>query len=346
VKATCVALQFPEGLLAYSCMIADILQTFTGVDTVIMGDVTYGACCVDDYTARSLGCDFLIHYGHSCLVPINITEGIAVQYVFVDIKFDLSHFIESVKLNFKQDQKLAMVSTVQFAASLHVAQKQLKQHFANITVPQARPLSAGEVLGCTSPKMNCDELDALIYIGDGRFHLESAMISNPTLPAYRYDPYDKQLTRERYDHEKMKSIRKDAVEVARKAKVFGIVHGTLGRQGNPSIVRRLESLLKAKNIPYVVVLLSEIFPAKLALFSDVEAWVQVACPRLSIDWGIHFGTPLLNPYEAEVALNDANWQDVYPMDFYRKDAGRWGNYNEVNVKRQLSSSSTTTSSAL
>ena len=99
-----------------------------------MGDVTYGACCVDDYTARSLGCDFLIHYGHrfvwnleidliffqivfwhvwffffSCLVPINITEGIAVQYVFVDIKFDLSHFIESVKLNFKQDQKLAMV---------------------------------------------------------------------------------------------------------------------------------------------------------------------------------------------------------------------------------------------
>ena len=29
-----------------------------------MGDVTYGACCVDDYTARSLGCDFLIHYGH------------------------------------------------------------------------------------------------------------------------------------------------------------------------------------------------------------------------------------------------------------------------------------------
>lgn len=32
-----------------------------------MGDVTYGACCVDDYTAMALGCDMLIHYGHSCL---------------------------------------------------------------------------------------------------------------------------------------------------------------------------------------------------------------------------------------------------------------------------------------
>ena len=62
-EAKCVALQFPEGLLVYACMIADILQTFASVDTVIMGDVTYGACCVDDYTARALGCDFLIHYG-------------------------------------------------------------------------------------------------------------------------------------------------------------------------------------------------------------------------------------------------------------------------------------------
>ena len=32
-----------------------------------MGDVTYGACCVDDFTARALDCDLMIHYGHSCL---------------------------------------------------------------------------------------------------------------------------------------------------------------------------------------------------------------------------------------------------------------------------------------
>ena len=37
------------------------------------GDVTYGACCVDDYTAASLGADFLVHYGHSCLVPVDVT---------------------------------------------------------------------------------------------------------------------------------------------------------------------------------------------------------------------------------------------------------------------------------
>lgn len=40
-----------------------------------MGDVTYGACCVDDFTARALGVDFLVHYGHSCLGMVGREAG-------------------------------------------------------------------------------------------------------------------------------------------------------------------------------------------------------------------------------------------------------------------------------
>lgn len=65
--ATKVALQMPEGLLMYGCSIVDIIERFSGAECVIMGDVTYGACCIDDYTARALGCDMMVHYGHSCL---------------------------------------------------------------------------------------------------------------------------------------------------------------------------------------------------------------------------------------------------------------------------------------
>ena len=43
------------------------ISRFTDAETLIMGDVTYGACCVDDFTARALGCDLMVHYGHSCL---------------------------------------------------------------------------------------------------------------------------------------------------------------------------------------------------------------------------------------------------------------------------------------
>jgi 2-(3-amino-3-carboxypropyl)histidine synthase len=64
------------------------------------------------------------------------------------------------------------------------------------------------------------------------------------------------------------------------------------------------------------IFLLQIFPAKLGLFADVGAWVQIACPRLSIDWGTAFATPLLTTYEAAVCLNQVDWQSDYPMDFY------------------------------
>lgn len=73
-KIKTVALQFPEGLLMYACVISDIIGRFGGAKTIILGDVTYGACCIDDYTAQKLGAELLIHYGHSCLVPINTTK--------------------------------------------------------------------------------------------------------------------------------------------------------------------------------------------------------------------------------------------------------------------------------
>lgn len=58
--------------------------------TVLVGQVTYGACCVDDLTALALGADFMVHYGHSCLVPIDVTT-IKMLYVFVDIAIDVDH---------------------------------------------------------------------------------------------------------------------------------------------------------------------------------------------------------------------------------------------------------------
>ena len=90
---------------------------------------------------------------------------------------------------------------------------------------------------------------------------------------------------------------------------------------------RLKAALDAAGKEYFVLLLSEIFPAKLACFEDVGAWVQVACPRLSIDWGRAFEkAPLLNPYEAHVALKKTEWRSRYPMDFYSAGSGPWTNY--------------------
>lgn len=36
--------------------------------------------------------------------------------------------------------------------------------------------------------------------------------------------------------------------------------------------------------------------------------------------------PVLTPYELEVMLKTADWQDVYPMDYYSDGGGSWTNY--------------------
>lgn len=50
-----VGLQFPEGLCIYARAVSDLLTKYTGCETLIMADVAYGACCVDDLTAKELG---------------------------------------------------------------------------------------------------------------------------------------------------------------------------------------------------------------------------------------------------------------------------------------------------
>ncbi|PVV00792.1 hypothetical protein BB560_003880 [Smittium megazygosporum] len=331
-KATRVALQFPEGLLMYSCIISDILETFCKVEVVIMGDVTYGACCIDDYSAISLGCDFMVHYGHSCLVPVNTTK-IKTMYVFVEIGINTSHFIETVKLNFKPNSRLCFVGIVQFLSSLHYAKKQLEDQYT-IIIPQSKPLSPGEVLGCTSPRL--PEIDAIVFLGDGRFHLESILIHNPGVPAYAYDPYSKKLTIEKYNHEQMYNLRQDAINTARKAKRFGLILGTLGRQGSPKVLEDIEARLIKADKEYTIVLLSEIYPQKLDTFSDIDCWIQIACPRLSIDWGYAFSKPLLSPYELSVALGNIKWQQPYPMDFYSNES--LGTYTPNHIKIPVNTS--------
>ncbi|KAI6655202.1 Diphthamide biosynthesis protein 1 [Oopsacas minuta] len=328
-NSICVALQFPEGLLMYGCVISSIIHKFTSAETLILGDVTYGACCVDDFTARALGADMLVHYGHSCLIPIDTTL-IKMLYVFVDIQIDIKHFIETVKVNFELGQRLALCGTIQFISSLQASTQELQTDF-QISIPQVKPLSPGELLGCTSPRLNHELVDAIVYLADGRFHLESMMISNPSIPAFMYNPYDKKFTKESYDHSQMQALRKEAISCAVNAKTFGVIFGTLGRQGSHAILNQLIMRLEKNDKKYIVIALSEITQEKLDPFEEIDVFVQTSCPRLSIDWGSQFNKPLLTPYELSVAFDTIKWQTVYPMDFYANDSlGPWTVKNQEN----------------
>lgn len=320
-KSKKITLQFPDGLLAYAPLIIDSIQIhFPESECLIMNDVVYGACCIDDKSIKS---DLLIHFGHSCLIPITEMET-RVLYIFVDIKIDIDHLYQLIINNFTG--KVAIIGTIQFNASVNklkrLIESKSKENNLDISamVPQIKPLSPGEVLGCTSPVIS--GVTDVIYIGDGRFHLESAMIRNPDLNFYKYCPFTRKLTKEFYDFKKMKEIRENEISKALQGKSFGVILGSLGRQGNKKIfenvVKKLESYGKYKIYKIIV---EEINERILDSYSFIDSFVQVSCPRLSIDWGVCYKKPLLSPFELF-------YKNDYKMDYYSSEGSApWKNYN-------------------
>ncbi|VWU50608.1 diphthamide biosynthesis protein 1, putative [Hepatocystis sp. ex Piliocolobus tephrosceles] len=402
-----IALQLPEGLLIWGLYISEILYFFCNCveDVIILGDVTYGGCCIDDYTSDKLNCDLIIHYGHSCLVPLTVTK-IRCIYVFVDIKLNSNHVVETIKKNFQKNDIILLLGTIQFSCIVHNVHNVLKnENYFDIflPIPQVLPLTKGEVLGCTSPNLylfiyehlikedgeynkyidhnksntktqvydhihngyktniinkesetkeqNKIEIKVLekktnntyiinkckkflkknnvkiIFIADGRFHIESLMIHNPDFCFYRYNPFDKTLSEEKYNYKLFHDIRKNEIKKCQNFKTACIILSTLGRQGNINILANLINIIKQKNIYFFILLLSEIFNDKLKLFKNVDVFIQIGCPRLSIDWGNYNLKPLLNTYEAYVLLQSIEYQNIYPMDYYSKKGNVWSNFN-------------------
>lgn len=100
-----------------------------------------------------------------------------------------AQLVESIRVTLPPGTRLALMGTIQFATALHATHRLLQADYPDVYVPQvrrrrtaaaprisslaapqAKPLSPGETLGCTAPVLK--DRDALVFVADGRFHLE------------------------------------------------------------------------------------------------------------------------------------------------------------------------------
>jgi len=322
-----VGLQLPEGFLEYATIISRKISEGADCDVTVMADAVFGACCVDDLACRSQGIDLLVHFGHSCLIPVDQTV-VQTMYIPVTMKFNYEHLIETIRYNFPSSTKIALQGTIQFANVLPIVEERLIADGYVVQIPRAKPLSPGETLGCTAPEIT--GADILVFVADGRFHIEAAMMANPELPAFRYDPFTNRFFSEFLSMNELKKVRLAQMAKCKEAKRVGLILGTLGRQGSVGVLESLKELLNECKVESFAVLISEITPERLAQFGDsVDAWIQVACPRLSTDWGECFTAPVLSSFEAFKLWGDAErYEEDFniPMDYYSNNAGPWGNY--------------------
>ncbi|ELR25502.1 diphthamide biosynthesis protein 2, putative [Acanthamoeba castellanii str. Neff] len=91
--------KFPDELLPYAPEVYRHLQSGLGSEVLlfVLGDTSYGACCVDEVAAQHLSADVIVHYGRTCLSP---TSHLPVIYVFGRKPLDVAHLVQEFKQSF------------------------------------------------------------------------------------------------------------------------------------------------------------------------------------------------------------------------------------------------------
>ena len=143
-------------------------------------------------------------------------------------------------------------------------------------------------------------VDAFCYLGDSEFHAVGVALATGK-PTYLLDPYLEEVRdmKEEAEIRRKRSIL--AVYKALDARVFGVITGLKEGQKMLGRTRWITNRLETHGRKVVQLAMREITPDRLAPFRDIEAFVQTACPRISID-GFTFGKPVLSIPQADALV--------------------------------------------
>ncbi len=298
IKASRVLIQTPEGLKREAQELACFLEG-EGIDVIISGDINYGACDPADREAKMLGCDALIHLGHSYMqLHLEVPAIFVPAFAKVDVIPALERNLGEIR---KLGRRIGLVTTVQHIHQLEAAKDFLENHGFKVLVGKGdgRVSFKGQVLGCNFTAAYVDA-DGILFIGAGYFHPIGVALATKK-PTLAVNPYSGDaLWMER---EVERTIRKRWGQIAKahNAEKFGVIISTKKGQLRLAEARRIIRLLREHGRKAELIAMNHISYPSLEGF-DFDAYVVVACPRVPIDDVENWRKPVLTPSEVELLL--------------------------------------------
>lgn len=296
-----VLLQIPEGLKTNVVEIEDAFAA-KGIPTITVLDPSFGACDIADHKAQLLGCDLLIHFGHSKMLH----SGMNVIYWPVEFPLQekmIPGCIEALKKEtfFTQHKKIGVYVTIQFHAHLPRIKEELEKAGYQVFVGHG-DLKDGQILGCdvSARKDIEDQVDVNLYFGDGYFHaLAIAFASNK--PTFQYNPFT--LGMEDLGKYKETYLRQrfGLIAQAKDAQSFAIILCTKRGQLRKVLALKMKEMLEAAGKKAYLVSMEHVSPQSL-MGVDVDAYVNTSCSRIATDDFASYTKPMLTPIEVEILL--------------------------------------------
>ncbi len=303
-----VLLQLPEGLKPEGPRLAKIIEG-TGAVPIISADPCYGACDLATAEAERLGIDLIIHFGHTKLVK---HEQVPTVYVEARATVTVDDAVEkSIPLLSKYD-KIGLATTVQHVQALAHAREILVRAGKTVVIGDAGRINyPGQVSGCdySNVKSVANDVEAFLFIGGGRFHALGVALSTskPTIIA---DPYEKRAYSIDEEAQKILKQRWACVEEAEHATTFGVLVGLKLGQKHLDDALKIKEIAEKNGKMAFLFAIREILPEALMEFPTVDAYVNTACPRISLDAPSKFLKPVLTVNEFMVVSGESSWKNL------------------------------------
>lgn len=303
-----VLVQLPEGLKPEAPLLAKIIGK-AGALPIISADPCYGACDLATDDAESLGADLLIHYGHSKTVK---HERVPTIYVEARATVNVEGTVEKALPLLEKWHKIGLTTTVQHVQAIDNVKDMLLNAGKAVIIGDAGQLNyPGQVIGCNYSNATsiAKDVEAFLFVGGGRFHAIGVALSTfkPTIVA---DPYEKVAFSIDEDVEKIVKQRWASIEEARLAKTMAVLVGLKLGQKRLEKAVDLKQKLEEKGKNVCLFAIREVTPEVLMEFPTIDAYVNTACPRISLDDTSRFKKPILTVNEALVVVDKLSWEEL------------------------------------
>ncbi len=318
-----VLIQLPEGLRPRALWLIRRLEEETGVRAYISGGTCYGGCDLSLHEAESLGVDLIIHYGHNRILP----DGrIPVIYVELRADFDVEELLNKARPLLDEWRSIGLASTVQHVHLLPRAAEILRRWGFTTHIGRGGGWTPydGQVLGCdySTARSIAEIVDGFLFIGGGRFHpLGMALATGREVVAA--DPYTGDANRiGRGEAVKMLKRRIAVVEKVRGSRHIGIVVSVKPGQNRIGEAERLKGELERRGYKAAIIILDVVRADILNDFTEFEAFINTACPRIALDGLPDLRRPMITLQEAYIMMGVMNWEEMsrrsYPGGGWRR----------------------------
>jgi len=296
-KPTSVALNGPDGLLPKVQDLTLKIGKKYGIPAYLLADTTWGTCDLNSNGAKTLNAEILFNIGHT-----NSMETFEKNVIMIDAFDDISFDSVTKKcIKIFQGKTISLITDSQHLNQIESIKKILEENDVNVKIGKGKgQLNDGQVFGCEfyPATETIDDVDANVFLGQSNFHAAGvAMATNK--PTYILDPYFNEI-REITDFAR-KLQKKATLEIykAVDAETFGIIIGLKEGQISKLTGLKFKRELEGEGKSVHLIALTDITNERLRNLKDIDAFIQVACPRISTD--NKFDKPVLSTPQA-VAL--------------------------------------------